>query len=59
MTNSEKLIHWLSVKPINFDKLDKACNLHQGTSWRVSKGKATKHQKTIIEYFIKEMSWNN
>lgn len=43
----------------NLDKLDKALNLHQGTSCRVSKGLAIKHQKTIIEYFIKELSWNN
>jgi hypothetical protein len=59
MSDSQKIIDWLNTKPVNFDKLDKALNFHQGTSWRVSKGKAIKHQKTIIEYFKKEMSWGN
>jgi hypothetical protein len=59
MTNSEKLIKYLNEKPINFDKLDKCLGLHQGTCWRVSKGEAIKHHGTIIEYFIKELSWNN
>ena len=59
MNDSEKLIDWLNTKPVNFDKLDKALNLHQGTSWRVSKGLAIKHHQTIINYFIKELSWNN
>jgi hypothetical protein len=59
MTDTQKLIDWLNTKPINFDKLDKALNLHQGTTWRVAQGQAIKHQKTIIEYFKTELAWNS
>jgi hypothetical protein len=57
MSDSQKLIDWLNSKPINFDKLDKCLGLNQGTSWRVSQGKAIKHQQTIINYFKTELAW--
>lgn len=56
MTEEEKTIDWLINKPFNYDKLEKAAKLNQGTVNRILRGLSKKHIPTITKYF-KNLTW--